>query len=162
MYMYNFCMGRLYPGILTTTMTKCAGKLLLWAAWQCPYYSRHATLYSLTALPRHSPAALVTSLPSEDSQNPHQVTVQEGQPQVLDCGSITSVPRADADWEIFDGLGTSAIDPAIEFAIAGLDGRLYLQNPIQVLNGIIFECRVLNRVTGTNKQGYIEVTVEGL
>lgn len=105
-------------------------------------------------------AVLVTSLPSEDSQNPHQVTVQEGQPQVLDCGSITSVPRADVDWEIFDGLGTSAIDPAIEFAIAGLDGRLYLQNPIQVLNGIIFECRVLNRVTGTNKQGYIEVTVE--
>ena len=102
---------------------------------------------------------LEVSFFSEESQSPHQVSVQEGQPQILECGSIISVPPVSVDWEIFADLD---IDPRTEFAIAGLDGRLYLQSPMQLLNEFIFECSVLNRETETNKHGYIQVTVEGL
>ena len=52
------------------------------------------------------------------------------------------------------------IDPSIDHAIAGIDGRLYLQLPQQT-SSETFECSANNAVIGDSQSGYIHVNVEG-
>lgn len=98
---------------------------------------------------------------SSDSDQPHVVTITEGQAAAINCGSYTNTPASDLTWAVRFGTLFEPVTLGNEGATVGLNQSMYLLDPSTDMDGDIFSCSLANTLTGSLTTGYVQVNVEG-
>lgn len=98
---------------------------------------------------------------STNRQSPHEVTVLEGRPTTISCGTFTSIPPTNLNWQVLFGNAFTSIDLNHDRATEGLNNSLYLLAPTVMDDNTLFSCRLSNVELNTVSTGYVRIRIEG-
>ena len=91
----------------------------------------------------HTHTVLEATLFSSDSSAPHNVTIRVGQPAIIDCASsYNSIPAPTFDWSFRRPFLRPLISS--DNMVIGLNGSLYIQDPVLSQNLLVLECTITN------------------
>ncbi len=93
--------------------------------------------------------------------SPHVVTVTQGVPANISCGTFVSVPAYSVTWIQAHSLLTTSDQVLVSSReVVHRDGYLLLIEPMLTDNGKIYRCLVQNGFTNSPSQGFVQVLVE--
>jgi hypothetical protein len=98
---------------------------------------------------------------STSSDAPHQVTVIQNVPTVVDCGTFFNSPSSTLRWNVLSGGVPFDVSIEHERATVGLNQSLYLLEPTPALDGSIFSCDSTNAEVGESSTGFLQINIQG-
>ena len=92
--------------------------------------------------------------------NRQMVTRSVGEPLQLDCGEFSSVPEASITWVRRNPLTNIQKGSLGDNVVTSISGLLYFRS-LEASHNDLYECSILNRVTGTTVVGSYILSVNG-